>query len=419
MLLQGTDGLHEAALEALGNGHYLAGGLHLGAQEMLCGNELVEGQTRHLHHAVIQHGLEGGVGLAGHGILDLVQCVAQGDLGRYLGNGIAGGLGGQGGGTGYSGIYLDDAVLEAVRIQSVLHIAAAGDAELGDDVQRTGSEHLVFLVRQGLGRRHHNGITGMHAHRVEVFHVADGDHVAGAVPHYLILDFLPACNGALYQHLMHTGKPQTVLQDLPALLRIGRNAAAGAAQGIGRTQHHRIADGLCHPQTVLHIVHHLGGSHRLADLLHGLLEHETVLGLLDGQGCRTDETHIVALQEAGLIQCHGQIQTGLSAQGGQHGIRLLLLNELLHHIYGQGLNVYMVCDVLICHDGGRIGIQQNNLYALLLQRTAGLCACVVKLCCLADDDRSGTDHQHLLYTLISHPVSFSQLSIIFTKRSNK
>ncbi len=163
----------------------------------------------------------------------------------------------------------------------------------------------------------------------------------------------------------------------------------------------------------------LGSRHRLADLLHGFLEHETVLGLLNGQGGGTDEPHIVALQEAGLIQCHSEVQTGLSAQCRQYGIRLFLLDELLHHLYGQGLDIYMVGNVLICHDGGRIGIQQNHLYALLLQGATGLCTCIIKLCCLADDDRSGTDHQHLLYTLISHPVSFSQLSIIFTKRSNK
>ena len=34
------------------------------------------------------------------------------------------------------------------------------------------------------------------------------------------------------------------------------------------------------------------------DLLHGLLEHKTVLSFLDGKGCGSDESYIVGLKEA-------------------------------------------------------------------------------------------------------------------------
>jgi len=147
----------------------------------------------------------------------------------------------------------------------------------------------------------------MNAHRIDVFHVADGDHVSGAVAHYLVLDLLPAGNTPLHQDLSHTGKAQAVFQDLSALLRVLCDTAAGAAQGIGRTEHHRIADLFCHGQTVLQTFHDLGRSHRLIDLFHGLLEHFTVLGLFDGQRRGSDETHVIFCKDTGLFQLHGQV----------------------------------------------------------------------------------------------------------------
>ena len=74
--LQGADGLHQGPLEGVGDGHDLAGGLHLGAQGAAGGGELVEGQTGDLQHAVVQRGLEAGGGLAGDGVGDLVQGIA-------------------------------------------------------------------------------------------------------------------------------------------------------------------------------------------------------------------------------------------------------------------------------------------------------------------------------------------------------
>ena len=38
----------------------------------------------------------------------------------------------------------------------------------------------------------------MNANRVQVFHVADGDHVSCTVTHYFVFDLFPACDAALY-----------------------------------------------------------------------------------------------------------------------------------------------------------------------------------------------------------------------------
>ena len=92
MLLEGTDRLHEAALEVIRDSHHLAGRLHLRTKQMLSCNELIERETRHLHDAIVKHRLEGRIRFPGDCIFNLIQCVAERDLRRHLRNRIAGRL---------------------------------------------------------------------------------------------------------------------------------------------------------------------------------------------------------------------------------------------------------------------------------------------------------------------------------------
>ena len=240
------DGLHQRHLEAGCDGHDLAGGLHLGSQLPAGIGKLVKRPLGHFHHDVVNGRLEAGAGLAGDVVLDLIQRVAQRDLRGDLGDGIAGSLGGQRRRTGHAGVHLDNSVLKAVGIQRQLHVAAAHDAQMSDDVQRRLTEHLELLVRQRLGGGYHDGVAGMDAHRVEVFHGADGDHVAHAVPHGLKFDLLPAEDGPLHQDLGNGRSIQTGLGDDPQLRFVGSSAAAGAAQGKGGTDDDGITDPLGH-----------------------------------------------------------------------------------------------------------------------------------------------------------------------------
>ena len=73
------------------------------AQGALGVNEFVKGPLGQLDHHIVQRGLEAGEGLAGDGVGDLVKGVADGDLGGHAGDGIARGLGGQGGRAGHAG----------------------------------------------------------------------------------------------------------------------------------------------------------------------------------------------------------------------------------------------------------------------------------------------------------------------------
>ena len=254
VLLEGADGLHEAALEVVCNRHHLTGRLHLGTEDVLCGDELVERKTWHLDDTVIEHRLEGCIGLTGNGVLDFIEGVAQCDLRGHLRDRVTGRLRCEGGGSGYTRVYLDDTVLEALRVQSILYITAAGDAELGDDIERGGTEHLVLLIRQRLGRSHDDGVTCVDANRVEVLHITYGDDIARRITHHLVLDFLPAGDAALDQNLVYAAETETVLEDLLALLTVLCDTTTGTAEGEGRTQHDRITDLLSDLETTLEIM---------------------------------------------------------------------------------------------------------------------------------------------------------------------
>ena len=398
--LSAPDGLQQGHLKAGGDGHHLAGGLHLGAQGPGGVGELVKGPLGHLHHDVVQGGLKAGAGLAGDVVFDLVQGVAQGDLGGDLGDGVAGGLGGQGRGAGHTGVHLDDRVLEALRVQSQLHVAPAHDPQVGDDVQRRLAEHLELLVRQGLGGGHHDGVAGVDAHRVQVLHGADGDDVAHAVPHGLELDLLPAEDGLLHQDLSDgRGVQAGAGNDLQLLGVLGR-AAAGAAQGEGGAHDDGIADPLRHRQGLVHGLCDVGGDHRLADLRHGLLEHLPVLRPGDGRRVGAQQADPLLLEKALLVQLHGQGQARLAPQARQDGVGPLLFDDALDGLHRQGLQVDLVRHGLIRHDGGGVGVAEDHVDTGILQDTAGLGAGVVELRRLADDNGAGADHQNFLNALI-------------------
>ena len=117
------------------------------------------------------------------------------------------------------------------------------------------------------------------------------------------------------------------------------------------------------------------------------------------------------------MEGHGQIQTGLSAQGGQNGVRALLLNDLGDGGDVQRLNIHMVRDILVRHDGGGVGVDQHHLQPLLLQGAAGLGAGIVKLGGLTDDNGAGAQYQHLLdIRILRHYLS---PPIDATKRLNR
>ena len=166
VLLEGAHGLLQRLLEGAADGHDLAHRLHLGRERAVGLRELLEGPARDLDHAVVEHRLERGRRLPRDVVADLVEPVADGQLGGDLGDGEAGGLGGQGRGAAHARVHLDDDQPAVVGIDGELDVRAARlHADLADDGDGGVAHQLVFLVGQRLGGGDGDRVAGVHAHR--------------------------------------------------------------------------------------------------------------------------------------------------------------------------------------------------------------------------------------------------------------
>ena len=286
-------------------------------------------------------------------------------------------------------------------MKGVLYVTSTCDTKLCDDVQSGSTEHLIFLVSKCLGRCDYDGVTGMDTNRVDVFHVADCDAVSCTVTHYFVFNFFPSCDAAFYQNFSYTGKSESVLEDLSQFIFVVGNTAAASAKGVSRTENDRITDGSGKCDTIFYGCYDLGSCDRLANLFHGVLEFLTILSLLDGLGCGSDQTYIMLLEESLFFKFHCKVQTCLSSKCRKDAVRFLLEDELFYNFYSKRLDVNFVRDIFVCHNGCRVGVQKNYFHAFFLERAACLCTCIVEFCCLTDDNRTGANYKNFVDIFIS------------------
>ena len=391
--LQRADALEQGFLQIGADAHDLAGGHHLGTQNVDGGGELVEGEPGQLGDDVVQLRLKGGVGV---GNFDVLQRHAHGDFRGDPGNGVAGGLGGQRGGTGDPGIDLNEIVSGGIGVKGKLDVAAALHLQRPDDFDGGVVEHLHVVVAEGHDGGDHHAVTGVDAHGVDVLHAADGDGVVTRIPHDLEFDLLVALDGLFHQNLMNRGEGKGVETNLHQLVFIVSKAAAGAAQSKGGAKHHGVADALGGLLGLLQGVGNFGGDDRLADGLAQLLEKLTIFGTLDGLAGGAQQPDPAFPQNALLFQLHGQIQTRLTADAGDDGVGTLVADDLGDIFQRQRLHVDLVGDDGVGHDGGGVGVAQHHLVALFFQGKTGLRPGVVKLSSLTDDDGAGANDENFL-----------------------
>ena len=214
------------------------------------------------------------------------------------------------------------------------------------------------------------------------------------VTHDFKLNFLVALDALFHQYLMDGGEVESVDTNLLQLLLVIGKAAAGAAQSKGGAQHHGVADAQCSGLGFFQRVGDFRGNNRLTDGLAHFLEQLPVFCPLNGGEGGAQQLHPALLQNALLFQLHGQVQAGLTADAGNDGIGALVTNNLCNVFQGQGLHVHLVCNGGVGHDGGGVGVCQDDLVAFLFQCQARLGAGVVKFRCLTNHDGAGADDEY-------------------------
>ena len=216
------------------------------------------------------------------------------------------------------------------------------------------------------------------------------------VAHDLHLILFPAFNGFLDQDLTCRGQLKALRHDLNELFLVVRDAAAGAAHGEARTQYAGIAGGFDNREGVLNGVRITRARHFETQVGHGFVEQLAVLAALDGIKVASDHLDAVALEYTGLRQLDGGIEARLATQGGQQGIGVLALDDLLNELRRDGLHVGAVGEARVRHDGRGIRVDQHDLVSVFFEYLTGLSTRVVELACLANHDRSGSNNQNPL-----------------------
>ena len=394
----GPQRLLQAFAEGPADGHGLADRFHRRGQGRVGAGELLEGEARHLGDDIVDRRLEAGRRHLGDVVVQLVQRIADGQLGRDLGDREAGRLRRQGGGARDARVHLDHDQAAIVRIDRELHVRSAGvDADLAQAVDRGVAHDLVFFVGQRQRRGDGDRIAGMHAHRVDILDGADDDAIVVLVADDLHLEFLPAKHRFLDQHRVDRRRGQAALHQFLEFVLVIGDAAAGAAHGEGRTDDRRQLDVIQRQHGLFQRPDLTRPRAFQADLVHRLAEPLAVFRLVDDVGVGADHLDIQQVQHAALFQLQRGVQRRLTAHGRQQHqlfVRMFLalaLQDLGDHLGRDRLDIGRIRRFRVGHDRRRVRIHQHDAVAFLLQRLAGLRARIVEFAGLTDHDGAGPD----------------------------
>ena len=135
-------------------------------------------------------------------------------------------------------------------------------------------------------------------------------------------------------------------------------------------------------------------DHFESDRLHRIAKSLAVLGFVNRILRCANHLNAELFQYTVAHQVQGTVQAGLAAHGGQQRIRTFFFDNQRNRLPSNRFDIGCIGKLRIGHDGGRIGIHQNDPVALLAQRLAGLNPGIIKLAGLSDYDRTGADHQN-------------------------
>ena len=226
---QRAECFQERTFQSTVQSHDFAGGFHLGTDFAVCQGEFFKWPSWEFAYHIVDGWFEASLGISCNGIGDFVQVHTESNLRCHFRNRVTGGFGSQGRRTADTRVDFDDVVLVGLGVQAVLYVTSPFNLKVANDVQRSGTEHLVLSVGQGLGRCYDDGVAGVYADWVDIFHSADDDAVVGAVAHDFKFDFFPASDAAFYQNLVDWGELNAAVGNFFHFIPVMSDTAAGAA----------------------------------------------------------------------------------------------------------------------------------------------------------------------------------------------
>ena len=234
--------LLQAGGDILRQCHDFAGRFHLRTEFAIRQIEFFKRPARNFNDDVVKRRFKRRFRFAGNGVFDFTERFAERHFRRHFRNRIAGRFGRERRRAAHARIDFDDIVLIRMRIERVLHIAAAFDFQIANNIERRRAQHMMLLIGQRLARRDDDAVTGVDTDRIDIFHITNNDAVVIAVAHDFIFQFFPAGDRAFHQNLVNRTQHQTALTDFAHFRFVVHDAAAGAAQRERRTNDQRVTD---------------------------------------------------------------------------------------------------------------------------------------------------------------------------------
>ena len=163
--------LGEGRREVARDPHHLAGRAHLGPEQRVGALEAIERQHRLLDRDV----LAVADSLLARGQLDVGDQLAEHDPAGELRQRHADGLGDEGHRARRARVRLDH--VQLARMDRVLHVEQADDADRQRDLARRGAHLLEHLLAQRVRRQHAGAVAGVHAGLLDVLHDPADPHL--------------------------------------------------------------------------------------------------------------------------------------------------------------------------------------------------------------------------------------------------
>ena len=174
------------------NSHYLPYTLHATAQLSRDSMEFTKVPTGDFADAVVESRLKKGRSSTRNAILEIEQSISKTQLSRNKGKGIAGCLRGKSRRARKTCIYLNDAVIFTLRVESILYITLPYNTKMTDDTNRKRTQFVVLIIGESLRRCNYNTLAGMDTERVEILHITYRNTIVVGISYDLVFDLLPA-----------------------------------------------------------------------------------------------------------------------------------------------------------------------------------------------------------------------------------
>ena len=402
LVLQRTHDLTERADVVTADSHGLTDGLHGGGQRIVSTWELLESKAWSLDNHVVLHRLKRCRGFTGDVVGDLIEGVADSQLGSNLCNRETSCLGSKRRRAGDTRVHLNGDDAAVIRVDGELDVTATGvNADLTQNCDALVTHGLELAVGQSHRRGDSHRVTSVDTEGINVFNGADHDDVVVAIAHELELKFLPAEDGLLDQNIGLGRCGQAATCNTVEVFLVEGQTGTQTAHGERRANNDRKTE-LCNSlMDFFHVVADAGTSGLATNLGDDVLEHLAILTALNGRNISTNQLDIVLLQNALAVQLNSCVQSSLATESCQDSVNRValcsFLGQDLFDVLGfNRLDIGGVCELRVSHNRCRVGVDQRDSQALFAQHAASLGAGVVELAGLTDNNRAGADNQYVV-----------------------